>query len=183
MLKSSIIYIWPGSYEVSGSAAQQPQILQNVVVSVSTKRLISKILPVLLLINLLNRFIPGLFLIEVIAWRCSVQKVFLKISQNLQENNRAKTSFSIKLQACLQLYCKEILAQVFSWKRCEIFQNTFLYRTSPAAVSVLTPKKHVFGGYRKKPLRSSHQRCFIKKVFLKTSQNSQENTCARVSFY
>ena len=30
--------------------------------------------------------------------------------------------------------------------------------------------------------RSSHQRCFIKKVFLEISQNSQENTCLRVSF-
>ena len=30
--------------------------------------------------------------------------------------------------------------------------------------------------------RSSHQKCSIKKVFLKISQNSQENTCARVSF-
>ena len=31
-------------------------------------------------------------------------------------------------------------------------------------------------------LRGSHQRCSIKKVFLKILQNSQENTCARVSF-
>ena len=30
--------------------------------------------------------------------------------------------------------------------------------------------------------RSSHQRCSVKKVFLEISQNSQENTCARVSF-
>ena len=30
--------------------------------------------------------------------------------------------------------------------------------------------------------RSSHRRCSVKKVFLKISQNSQENTCARVSF-
>ena len=30
--------------------------------------------------------------------------------------------------------------------------------------------------------RSSHQRCSIKKVFLEISQNSQESTCARVSF-
>ena len=30
--------------------------------------------------------------------------------------------------------------------------------------------------------RSSHQRCSIKKVFLEISQNSQENTYARVSF-
>ena len=30
--------------------------------------------------------------------------------------------------------------------------------------------------------RSSHCRCFIKKVFFKISQNSQENTCIGVSF-
>ena len=30
--------------------------------------------------------------------------------------------------------------------------------------------------------RSSHRRCSIKKVFLRISQNSQEKTCARVSF-
>ena len=30
--------------------------------------------------------------------------------------------------------------------------------------------------------RSSHQRCSVKKVFLEISQNSQESTCARVSF-
>ena len=30
--------------------------------------------------------------------------------------------------------------------------------------------------------RSSHRRCSVKKVFLKGSQNSQENTCAKVSF-
>ena len=30
--------------------------------------------------------------------------------------------------------------------------------------------------------RSSDRRCSIKKVFLKGSQSSQENTCARVSF-
>ena len=31
--------------------------------------------------------------------------------------------------------------------------------------------------------RSRHHRCFIKKVFLKISQNSQESVCARVSFF
>ena len=30
--------------------------------------------------------------------------------------------------------------------------------------------------------KSNHRRCFTKKVSLKISQNSQENTCARVSF-
>ena len=32
------------------------------------------------------------------------------------------------------------------------------------------------------PCRSSHQRCSMKKVFLEISQNSQENTYARVPF-
>ena len=30
--------------------------------------------------------------------------------------------------------------------------------------------------------RSSHRRCSVKKVFLKISQNFEENTCARISF-
>ena len=32
------------------------------------------------------------------------------------------------------------------------------------------------------PYRSSHQRCSIKQMFLRISQNSQESTCARASF-
>ena len=33
-----------------------------------------------------------------------------------------------------------------------------------------------------KSVSSSHWRCSVKKVFLEISQNSQENTCARISF-
>ena len=44
---------------------------------------------------------------EAVARRCSVKKVFLKISQNSQENK------------------KETLAQVFSCEFCEIFKNAF----------------------------------------------------------
>ena len=47
---------------------------------------------------------------------CSVKKVFLEISQNLQENTSARVSFFIK---------KETLAQVFSWEFCENSNNTF----------------------------------------------------------
>ena len=36
---------------------------------------------------------------EVVVRRCSVKKVFLEISQNPQENTRARVSFLIKLQA------------------------------------------------------------------------------------
>ena len=33
----------------------------------------------------------------------------------------------------LQLYCRETPMQVFSFEYCEIFKNSFFYRTSPVA--------------------------------------------------
>ena len=36
---------------------------------------------------------------EAVLWRCSVEKVFLEISPNLQENACASVSFLIRLQA------------------------------------------------------------------------------------
>ena len=51
------------------------------------------------------------------------QKVFLKISQNLQENTCVRFSFLIMLQA-LQFYEKETHTQVFSCEFCEIFKGT-----------------------------------------------------------
>ena len=39
-------------------------------------------------------------MIEAVAQRCSVKKVFFEISQNSQENTCADVSFLIKLQAC-----------------------------------------------------------------------------------
>ena len=83
---------------------------------------------------------------EVVAWRCSVKKVFLEISENSQENTcagvfskqswRPQTSNFIK---------KETLAQVFSCEFCKIFKNTFftdhLWETAsfsfPQSVSML----------------------------------------------
>ena len=37
--------------------------------------------------------------------------------------------------------------------------------------------------FKKSLNRSSHHRCSVKKVFLEIWRNSQENTCARVSFW
>ena len=50
-----------------------------------------------------------------------------EISQNSQENTRARVSFLIK---------KETLAQVFSCEFCEISKNTFSHTTPPVAASV-----------------------------------------------
>ena len=58
--------------------------------------------------------------------RFSVKNVFLKISQNSQENTCARVSFWIKLQtSSCNFIKKQTLAQVFSCTFCEIFKNTF----------------------------------------------------------
>ena len=60
------------------------------------------------------------------------KKVFLKISQNSQENASARVSLLIKLQASVCNFIKkETLVQVFSCEFCEISENTFSDRTSP----------------------------------------------------
>ena len=60
---------------------------------------------------------------ETVVRRCSVNKVFLEISQNSQENTCARDSFL------------ESLEQVFSCEFCEISKNTSFYRTPPVAAS------------------------------------------------
>ena len=65
---------------------------------------------------------------EAVVRRCSVKKVFLEISQNLQENTCARVNF-IK---------KETLAQVFSCEFCEISKNTFSSRTPLVTASAMT---------------------------------------------
>ena len=55
--------------------------------------------------NLKNTFLTA----EAVVWRCSIKKVYLEISQNLQENTCARESF---LKPC-NFIKKESLAQVF----------------------------------------------------------------------
>ena len=71
--------------------------------------------------------------IEAVVQRCSVKTVFLKSSQNSQENNCARVSFLIKLQDC-RFIKKETVAQVFSFEYCEIFKNILFYRAPPVTV-------------------------------------------------
>ena len=67
---------------------------------------------------------------------CSVEKVFLEISQNSRENNCAKVFFLLK---------KKTLTQVFSCEFCEISRNTFSYITPSVAASV--PSEKCFPSY------------------------------------
>ena len=69
-----------------------------------------------------SNFVPlKIFFREAVVQRCSVKKMFLEISQNSQENNLARISFLIKLQAPdLQLLKKsDSGTSVFMW----ILQN------------------------------------------------------------
>ena len=64
--------------------------------------------------------------------RCSLNKGFLKISQNLQENTCVRVSFLIKLQgeAC-NFIKKETLVQMFLCEFCKIFKDTFFIEHFP----------------------------------------------------
>ena len=72
---------------------------------------------------------------EAVVQRCFVNKVFLEISQNSQENTCARVSLLIKLQAS-NFIKKETLAQVFSCEFCESYKNTFFHRTPLVSASV-----------------------------------------------
>ena len=63
--------------------------------------------------------------LEAVALRCSIERMFLEISKNSQENTCARVSF-------------EILAQVFSCEFCEIFKNTFFLQNTSGDCSAST---------------------------------------------
>ena len=78
---------------------------------------------------------------EAVAQRCSIKKLFLKISQYSQESTYARASFD-KVAGLRPgtLFKKKTLAQVFSCEFCEIFKTTFYYRTSLVAASEINVK-------------------------------------------
>ena len=55
----------------------------------------------------------------------SIEKVFINISENSQENTCAKASFLIKLPEVCNFIKRETLAQAFSCEFREIFKSTF----------------------------------------------------------
>ena len=57
---------------------------------------------------------------QKVAYKCSVKKVFLEISQSSQENICARVSFFIDWN----FIKKETLTQLFYCKLCEISKNT-----------------------------------------------------------
>ena len=63
---------------------------------------------------------------EAVTRSCSLKKMFLKVSQNLQKNTCARVSFLLKLQTSGNLIKNEALAQLFFYEIWEIFMKTFL---------------------------------------------------------
>ena len=138
-------------------------------------------------------------------------KGLLKISENSQENTCTRVSFLRKLQSSACNFIKqESRTQVFSCEIWETFKKTFLCRTPVViafqyclpikALWVLSTHKlfysrnrfsHIFKIYRKRLVARKwvdaysaavFQRCSVEIFFKEISQNSQENTCARVPF-
>ena len=62
---------------------------------------------------------------EAVVRRCSVNKLFLEISQNSQENIYARNSFLKKLQAMTATLLKMSLWHWCFHAFCEISKNTF----------------------------------------------------------
>ena len=93
---------------------------------------------------------------EAVVRKCFVKKVFLEILQNSQETTCAKV-FSNKVTSLkpATLLKKRIWHRCFPVNFRKFLETPFLYSTS--------------GG------------CLWKKMFLEISQNSEENTCDRVS--
>ena len=77
---------------------------------------------------------------------------------------------------------------MFSWEFCEIFKNTYFEEHLWTAASGLCELNSLFWVEIVKNIfllltsEAVARRCSVKKVLLEISQNSQENTCARVSF-
>ena len=89
--------------------------------------------------------------------------MFLKISQNSQENTCARVSFLIKLQDWgLQLLKKEALAQMFSCEFCETLRTPFLQNTSAWLLLILFGHHIPFRGSRLKMFYKKHSGKFRK---------------------
>ena len=72
--------------------------------------------------------------------------------------------------AVAEVFCKKVVLENFTNHRCFSVNFGRIQRTPPVAVS------------KKQKAETVVWRCSVKKVYLEISLNSQENTCARVSF-
>ena len=134
------------------------------------------------------------------VYRCSSKQFFLKIVQISRENSKILQNMYLLVK-----FSQNIRKSFLQNTSSGCFWNPLSTENAPwvtlklyyyVAVKLLleSTQKHVRNVAELREYltklqhqkisvrRSSHQRCSIKKVFLKVSQNSQENKCARVPF-
>ena len=156
----------------------------------------------------LSNKVAGLRSWKFIQNRSSRLQMFFKIGvfKNFGNSRGKHLCWSLFLTKFLTNFIKDTPTQVFSCEICEIFKNTFSYRTPLVTASewtllssrlrnnknfcwFLACFKDIFDScilfpekVDERKLGAAVQRCSIKKLFVEISQNSQENTCARASF-
>ena len=137
-----------------------------------------------------------------ILYRSSRSKIIFKIGVhekfcNIHRTTRVLESLLIKWQVWrpATLSIKRLQHRCFPVNIAKFLRTAFFYRTPPVVASILwhiilnsinrrrkTNQTKWFVYSEKIFLEVVAQRCSVKKVFLKISQNSQENTCASVFF-
>ena len=71
---------------------------------------------------------------------------------------------------------KKTLAQVFSCEFCEIFKNTFLYRTPPVAGSIISLIAHVFSQWNPENLHWSTTNHILTQYFHDKSYGKEKKS-------
>ena len=85
---------------------------------------------ILLTNNSSGSFTKDLEKVEAVVQRCSVKKVFLEISQNLQENTCARVSFFNKLANSATFLKKRLWHKCFPVNFAKSLRTLFLQNTS-----------------------------------------------------
>ena len=122
-----------------------------------------------LVFNLGTKFDLGAAITEAFSRRCSVKKLFLKISQNFAGKHLCQ-SLSLNKVTC-NFTKKESLAQVFFCQFCEVFKNRFFYRSLQVVASVISTRSiwkiRFFPDYLEKIFGSDLTSCMQKQPFFK----------------
>ena len=98
----------------------------------------------------------------VVVQRCSVKKLFLKISQNSQENTCARVSSLIKLQP--YVIKKETLARCFPVNFAKFLRTPFLQNTSGGCFSILMRLQDFNCIKHRRGMKNCFSFCLSKKI-------------------
>ena len=113
---------------------------------------------------------------------CSIKSCFEKLCKINKKSMCCKITLFLQNTSgrLLLAVLKQLFLQFFItiWYEFSISKKTNIHQTLKFLILQYFCTSYKYNW----STRNSHRRCSIKKVFLEISQNSQENTCARVSF-